>query len=273
VTAPPDLDAAAVANAADGRRIVGETLWLASCESTQVECRRRAQENGPGLLVVADEQTRGRGRWGRSWWSPPGQGLYLSLALAPERPRAEWAFLSALTALALREAIRDAGGPDCGIKWPNDILARGRKLAGILAEAGPEPWVVIGVGVNVAQAKSDFPGELRKRATSIAIERAQGALAIGRAAVLQAFLRALDHWVTRFASDGPAAGIEALCEASVLLGREVAISLVPGEPLTSGRVVDFGPGGEMILQPTEGPPGRVRVTSGEIVSIAPPLGE
>jgi BirA family biotin operon repressor/biotin-[acetyl-CoA-carboxylase] ligase len=275
VSAGGGLDAAALARLCAERPLVRAAIWLPEAESTQDEARRRALRCGPGVLVVAGSQTRGRGRLGRSWWSPPAGGLYLSLAVAPSRPREEWAFLSALAGLALREAIRDASGVDCGIKWPNDLLARGRKLAGILAEAGGEPWAVLGVGVNVGQAEADFPPELRGAATSIAIERAwAGGGAVEAAAVLEALLEALlgslERWLGRFAADGPAAGRDALRRASILIGRAVALATTEGTAPLRGRVIDVGPGGELVLETRAGG-APVSVSGGEILEIVPPL--
>lgn len=276
---PIDLDEVALCRLCRGRRIVREPVWLPRVDSTQDEARRRAQVGGPGVLVVAGEQAHGRGRRGRTWWSPAARGLYFSLVVAPERPRAEWAFLSSLTGLALRDALRNAAGIECGIKWPNDLLVRGRKIAGILAEAASEPWVVLGVGVNLAQDESEFPDEVQGIATSIGIERVAdpsapaGQVRIAAAAVLEAFLRAQERWLERFDKSGPAACLDELRRASLLIGRVVTIQPADARPFYRGRVVDFGPGGELILErPGIGSKTNlVTVVGGAVIAVEPPL--
>jgi BirA family transcriptional regulator, biotin operon repressor / biotin---[acetyl-CoA-carboxylase] ligase len=130
----------------------------------------RAGEGSEGLVVVADEQTAGRGRRGHTWFSPAGSGLYVSVVLAPATARADPARASTLLTLAagvaLAEGIEAATGLRVDLKWPNDLQVARRKLAGILAEAAAT--VVVGYGINVAATA--FPSELRDRATSLESE-------------------------------------------------------------------------------------------------------
>ncbi len=140
-----------------------------------------------GTVVIADAQTAGRGRRGRTWFSPPGSGLYVSVILAPGRatsdPARATALLTLTAGLALAEGIQAATGLAPDIKWPNDLVVGRRKLAGILAEAmapapqacggGDDLHVVLGFGINVSAAA--YPPELRERATSLESE-------LGRAA-------------------------------------------------------------------------------------------
>jgi len=157
--------------------------------------RRRVGERsavGPeGLVVVADEQTAGRGRRGHTWFSPPGAGLYVSVVLAPAAARVDPARATTLTTLAagvaVAEGIEGATGLRVDVKWPNDLHASGRKLAGILAEAAGET-VVLGYGINVAAAA--LPRELRDRATSLESELGRP---VDRAIVLVETLAALSR--------------------------------------------------------------------------------
>lgn len=128
-------EGAALEAAARGCPLVRRFLHCPSVPSTQDEVRRLVAapgvpERSAGVLVVADAQTAGRGLIGRRWHSPAGGGLWFSLSLAPLRPRAEWPFVTALAALAGREALAESAGLGSGIKWPNDLLVRGRKIAG-----------------------------------------------------------------------------------------------------------------------------------------------
>ena len=139
-------------------------------DSTNVRLKELALQGAPqGTVAAALRQTGGRGRRGRSFWSPPG-GLYLSLLLRPERNIRELMTLTAFSAVAVRRAILRATGLDTGIKWTNDLVAGGRKLCGIATELnvaadGQVRFAVIGVGVNVNTR--DFPEELREVATSV----------------------------------------------------------------------------------------------------------
>ena len=142
----------------------------------------RSTSAAEGFVVVADEQTAGRGRRGRTWFSPPGAGLYVSVVLAPSTARVDPARATLLTTLAagvaVAEGIEAATGLRAGVKWPNDLHASSRKLAGILAESAGDS-VVLGYGINIASAS--LPPELRDRATSLETELGR---AVDRAHVL-----------------------------------------------------------------------------------------
>ena len=138
-----------------------------------------------GLVAVADEQSAGRGRLGRSWIAPPGAALLVSVLLRPALPRDRLHLVTLAAALALVDVVPD----DARVKWPNDVVVGDRKLAGILAEADGEGAVVVGMGCNV---RGDwFPAELRETATATALER--DALLDAWLAAFDARLDALDH--------------------------------------------------------------------------------
>jgi len=132
-------------------------------------------DRADGLVVIAEEQTAGRGRRGRAWFSPPGSGLYVSIVLAParahaadgNRARRAMSLLTLAVGVGLAEGVAAATGLQTSLKWPNDVYVSGRKLAGILAEAAA-PSVVVGFGLNVGAAA--FPPELADRATSLETE-------------------------------------------------------------------------------------------------------
>lgn len=147
---------------------------LAQVDSTNSECRRLAASGAPdGTVVIADSQTAGRGRRGRSFLSPPGQGLYLSVLWRPECEPEQLLPLTALAAVAVCRAIERLSGGKTQIKWPNDLILGGRKICGILTElslegeSGRVDCVVVGIGVNCRQREEDFPVELRQIAGSL----------------------------------------------------------------------------------------------------------
>jgi BirA family biotin operon repressor/biotin-[acetyl-CoA-carboxylase] ligase len=149
---------------------IGSTNDVALARSAMASAERSA-ERPDGLVVVADEQTAGRGRRGHHWFSPPGSGLYVSVVLAPATARVDplraTMLLTLAAGVALAEGIDAATGLSVSLKWPNDLFVLRRKLAGILAE-GTDGLVVVGYGINVAPAA--FPPELGDRATSLESE-------------------------------------------------------------------------------------------------------
>ncbi|MFP5264274.1 MAG: biotin--[acetyl-CoA-carboxylase] ligase [Blastocatellia bacterium] len=148
---------------------------------------------GEGAAVVASEQTAGRGRQGRSWSSPPGEGLYLSLVLRPDIRPADSPLITLAAAIAVAETLSIDFGVPADIKWPNDVQASGRKICGILAESSIEgarlQYAVMGIGVNISQR--EFPDELKPVATSLFLETGRP---IARDDFLYPLLDRLDQW-------------------------------------------------------------------------------
>lgn len=146
-----------------------------------------------GLCVIAREQTAGRGRQGRSWASSPGEGLYLSLILRPQVSASDSAMITLAAAVAVAETLRLDFQAAADIKWPNDVLVRGRKICGILVEAAIEgnrlQYAVMGIGVNIAQRS--FPDQIGAGATSLALETGRTILPEEFAEVM---LPRLEHW-------------------------------------------------------------------------------
>jgi BirA family biotin operon repressor/biotin-[acetyl-CoA-carboxylase] ligase len=143
-----------------------------------------------GTAVVARTQTHGRGRQHRPWHSPSGMGLYLSVLLRPPWPASESGPLALLAGIAVATALQQLGVPGVTLKWPNDVLAGGKKICGVLIEPALRgeriEYAVIGIGVNVRHSAADFPPELRATATSCALAGVDCTVAQARAAVLAA---------------------------------------------------------------------------------------
>lgn len=231
--------------------------------STNLEARRLALSGAPeGTTVVADCQTRGRGRRGRPWLTPPGTGLAVSVVLRPELPPAGLGRLTLLTAVAVRRAIRAVTGLAPAVKWPNDLLLDGRKVCGILLELAAQQdaieFVVVGIGVNVNQAPDQFPPDLAATAGSLR-------QFLGRpvprprlvAEVLAELEAAYDAW--RAGQDAP--WWSEWREACPHLGQRVRVTGPAGTWV--GRALDVSPDGALLLQP-DGAPAPVRVLAGDV---------
>jgi BirA family transcriptional regulator, biotin operon repressor / biotin---[acetyl-CoA-carboxylase] ligase len=163
--------------------------------STSDVARDLAANGAPdGQVVVARTQTRGRGRRGRTWVSLPGQGAYVSVVLRPALRADDTGWLAVLGGVAVVDALESLGLQGLKLKWPNDVLVAGRKIAGVLVEprlsGGSIEFAVLGVGVNVGQAANDWPPELRETATSCRME----GVAASCDDVATALIRGLDRW-------------------------------------------------------------------------------
>jgi BirA family biotin operon repressor/biotin-[acetyl-CoA-carboxylase] ligase len=213
----------------------------------------------PGSVLVAEHQTAGRGRLARTWSSPPRAGLTFSVLIRPAPATTRWGWLPLLTGVALREAIEDAAGVTCRLKWPNDLLAADgeRKLAGILATGSGET-VVVGVGLNVTTSAAELPVAT---GTSLAL---CGARTTDRSVLLAAVLRRLDHELTRWeagAGDAAASGLAgAYKTVCVTIGRQVRATGVDGV-VTSGRAVELDADGRLVLVSATG---RVTLSAGDV---------
>jgi len=150
---------------------VTSVVMLDRVASTNDEVRELAARGAPaGTVVVARQQTAGRGRLGRQWYSPPGLGLYVSVLLRPGGPVAAMPRYTLAAAVAAAAACREAGATSVEIKWPNDLVADGRKVGGVLAElrpSAPGAELVLGLGINVGHRAEDFPPALAAQATSL----------------------------------------------------------------------------------------------------------
>jgi BirA family biotin operon repressor/biotin-[acetyl-CoA-carboxylase] ligase len=219
-------------------------LHLRETTSTNDRARALAAAGAPhGTLVTAGAQSAGRGRQGRTWSAPPGRALLMSLVLrAPDR----------MLPLAAAVAVAQAAGPDAAIKWPNDVLLDGRKLAGILAEARPqEGWAVLGIGVNVAVRPEDLPEELRPTAATLGLEPRDVEPVLAR------LLGALEE---ALALDPPAL-LDAWRARDALRGRDVAWAE------GAGRAAGIDGDGRLVVELADG--GRTALEAGE-VHLRPP---
>jgi BirA family biotin operon repressor/biotin-[acetyl-CoA-carboxylase] ligase len=245
---------------------------VASTGSTNADllARAAAEPAGPeGQVLVAEEQTAGRGRLGRSWTSVPGEALTFSLLLRPVTvPADRRGWLPLLTGVAVVSAVRSVSGVDAVLKWPNDVLVDERKLAGILAEQAPdESAVVIGTGLNVATPAQSLPvSPTGLPATSLLAEGAK----VSREELLAAVLTEFERRYAAFRGDpdpdrtGLLAEYRTLC---VTIGKTVRAELPLGRVLT-GTAADVDEGGRLLIAERPGEP-PVPISAGDVVHVRP----
>jgi BirA family biotin operon repressor/biotin-[acetyl-CoA-carboxylase] ligase len=204
-----------------------------------------------GVVVFAESQTKGRGRLGRKWTSPPGKGLWFSVLLRPDlRPQAVTQ-LTIASATALVRAIHSQTGLTPEIKWPNDILRNGKKLAGILTEMSGEldhvKHVILGIGVDVNLTARELPPDLRQLATSIQMETGRD---VDRAGLATAILRELDGDYTRICSGQFESVADEWERSCSTIGRNVVIQI--GDRKIQGRAESLDADGALLLRTQHG---------------------
>jgi BirA family biotin operon repressor/biotin-[acetyl-CoA-carboxylase] ligase len=229
----------------------GVIVRLATVDSTQSVAFALAERGAADrTVVVADQQLAGRGRRGRTWSAPAGTSLLASILVRPRLPQPLLATLSLTTAVAAAEALRRVTGVTARLKWPNDLLVSGRKIAGILLESrmtgraaagGSTPngsgiVTIVGVGINLGQR--EFPPDLADGATSVALETGR---APSREAVLTALLEEFDVWRARLEEQGFEPVRDGWRRLSDTLGRRVTVDDV------SGIAVDLDVDGALLV--------------------------
>jgi BirA family biotin operon repressor/biotin-[acetyl-CoA-carboxylase] ligase len=187
-----------------GKRIGGEILFFSEIDSTNREAHDQARKGaGDGTVVLADCQSRGKGRLERSWESPAGFNLYASIILRPSISLETAPQMTLLAGVAAANGLARASGLDTRIKWPNDIFLHGKKVAGILSEMEPEGsrvrFVILGIGVNINWQQKDIPPDLWPIATSLRVE---GKKEISRALIAAEIFEEMEQEYTLFLKEG-----------------------------------------------------------------------
>jgi BirA family transcriptional regulator, biotin operon repressor / biotin---[acetyl-CoA-carboxylase] ligase len=255
----------------DPGRIGWRIHYFDEVSSTQLVAAELADEGAAqGTVVIAERQTAGRGRLGRSWHSPAGVNLYMTIILRPTMPLGQVARLSLVAGVAAAEALETVAPGFVALKWPNDVWLRGRKTCGIIAEAVTDPsrgltCVLLGIGINVNLAPKDLPPDLRDKATSICIATGRACDRIELASTLfnRLHSRYMEIEETGFAAVRPAWE-----RYSALTGRRVTV--VDGDARTTGIVRGIDDDGALLLDTGAGP-ARILVgdVSGDTRSRAP----
>jgi BirA family biotin operon repressor/biotin-[acetyl-CoA-carboxylase] ligase len=214
-----------------------------------------------GEVVIAESQEKGRGRLGRQWFSPPFLNLYISVILRPKILPHQASLITLMAAVATADAIEKFSGLLPLIKWPNDILLRDRKVAGLLNEIHSEMdrihFVILGIGVNLNMDGKMFSKEIRPVATSLKIEIGR---TVSRKAFLQFLLRELEGWYSIFLKEGSGAVLKAWRDRAHIKGRRVKVTSF--RETLAGVAVDVDSDGALILETEDGK--RKRIVAGDI---------
>jgi BirA family biotin operon repressor/biotin-[acetyl-CoA-carboxylase] ligase len=248
---------------------------LPSVESTNTAMTGAAQDGAPhASVLVAEEQTAGKGRLGRTWSAPARSGLFTSILVRPETPPPTWTWLPLLAGLAVRDAVARASDLEIGLKWPNDLVvaaggAADRKLGGILCETVPgAAAVVVGIGLNVTLREDELPVP---QASSLALA---GAGSTDRDTVLRALLRAFGERYGQWAGaagNAEAAGLAAdYAAACTSIGREVRAEL-PGGRTLSGLATGVDASGALLVATAD--QAEVAVGAGDVIHLRPEAGD
>lgn len=232
-----------------GTREVGRTLHVHDeVASTNDVAMALADGGAPhGTAVVAERQTRGRGRLGRSWASPPGVGLWVSVVLRPPLPAGAAPAVTLAAGVASAEAIEAVADVRVALKWPNDLLLDCRKVGGILTELRAEEervaYLVVGIGINVHQASHEFPAELASSAVSI---RQATGRPVSRVLLLRHLFSRLETWTDRFIREGPGPAVASAAARMPMLGRRVVA--VSGPDRWEGSAARLDQDGALVLE-------------------------
>ncbi len=230
-------------------------------DSTNIRAKALAEAGAPeGTLVTAESQTRGKGRRGRGWVSPKGEGLWFSLLLRPKIPPYKAPMLTLAAALAVAGGIEDVCGLPVQIKWPNDIVLSGKKLVGILTELSAEAdqvhYAVVGIGINVNI--SEFPEEIRNTATSLYLETGKRWM---RCDLIAAIMKRMERCYQAFAEAGDLSALRGeYMDRLVSVGR--AVRILSPEEETDGVCEGIDEEGRLLVRKGDG--SLEKVISGEV---------
>ncbi len=245
-----------------GTQVIGQDIvYKEMLVSTMDEAVRLGISGaGDGTVICAETQSKGRGRLGRAWVSVPGKGIYASLLLRPKMPLSQVSQLTLVSAVAIAQALKSVSNLEVKIKWPNDILVGGKKLAGILTELNAEMdhvrFVVVGFGINVNAAETQLPAV----ATSLKIETQKE---FSRILVFQEVLRSFEKWLNIFETQGFVPICKRWKELSCTIGQRV--KFVEGAKDVTGLAFDLGDDGSLLLRQDSGK--VVKKYSGDVLHL------
>lgn len=233
-------------------RIFGcDVQYFEKVDSTNNVAKKLAESGAKeGTIVLAEEQSGGRGRLSRVWYSPFAKGIWFSLILRPSFMPMEASKMTLLAAVALTKAFHKVGLIESGIKWPNDILVKGRKIVGILTELSASMehinYVVMGIGINTGLAKRDLPKDLKKISTSFLIEN----VPVSRQVLFQEVLLQMEQYYELACTSGFDKVLDEWKILSVTLGQDVEVTM-PDRVFT-GKAIDLNDSGHLLVETETG---------------------
>ncbi len=232
-------------------------------DSTNTQAKDLAIKGAPeGTLVIAEKQTMGRGRRGRAWFSPKGDGIYASLILRPTIPPSEAPLITLLTAVVAAETLKSVTELNPRIKWPNDILINGKKIAGILTELSMEmdavDFVIVGIGLNVNTPVSCFDEEIKDIATSVFIETGKR---FERTTLIKKYLEHYEAYYEMFNKKGFKPILQKWKALADIIGRRITVDMISKKHV--GQVVDVDVDGVLVLKDDNGK--LHRIYSGDVI--------
>lgn len=261
MTAPDLMTEAEIKSLMHTEWVAKEVLYFDTIDSTNTKAQELAEKGYPsGTLVVADKQESGKGRRGRSWVSPSGTGIFMTLMIKPDINPNNASMLTLVAALAVAKAITSVTGEEAMIKWPNDIVVNGKKVCGILTEMNAQfdyiNNIVVGIGINVHN--ESFPEEISQMASSLMIEA--GGKRFHRAQIIaETMLYFEQYYDTFLKTQDLSALVREYDELLVNRNKSVRV-LDPKEPF-DGKAMGITPKGELIVDTWES---RKLVSSGEV---------
>lgn len=224
-----------------------------SIDSTSTEAKRLLQQGyGHGVVVTAETQTAGKGRLGRAWDSAKGTGIWFSVVFEPKVELQQVSLYSFAAAVAVAEAVCNVTGLTAQVKWPNDVLVKGKKVCGILlelvAERNQPVRVIIGIGINANQKQDEFPQEVQAKAASLAMMTGRE---IDRRQMLDAVLERLAYYSDQLEQNGFAVIRDKWTELSCVSGKEVQI-VQHGNTLLYGTAIGLADDGALLVKTEQG---------------------
>ncbi|MFQ5453482.1 MAG: biotin--[acetyl-CoA-carboxylase] ligase [Candidatus Zixiibacteriota bacterium] len=264
VSAPDSLNSTEIGYQLNTKTIGKKIYAFQSVKSTNDIASQLAENCEPeGTIVTAEKQTKGKGRFGRKWYSPLQAGIYLSIILKPKFKTELAPGISIMTALALADAINEYCPGKVQIKWPNDILISGKKTAGILTELSADrnkiKHIIVGIGINVNHKTENFPENILKTATSLRIANHKK---IDRIELLKKFLINFEKEYTLYKKHQLKASHKKIIKYSSLIGTTV--KLTSGKKVVIGKAVDIDKTGGLIIEKDGN---RITVSSGEVTVV------
>ena len=228
-------------------------IWLEETDSTNDQLKAMARQGAPhGTVLIADRQTGGHGRMGRSFLSPGGVGIYFSMLLRPRCSAMELMHLTCATAVAMCDAVERSAGFRPGIKWTNDLVYNQRKLGGILTElglsaSGSVDYVIIGIGINCYQQEADFAPEIRSIAGSLSMVSGKE---VDRSRVAAAMMETLWNMDGILLTEKPAL-LEQYRKDCITIGQEISL-LRFGQEIRHGKAITMDDDGALVVEFTDG---------------------